>query len=236
MRIRRIVTPKKPVFAIIVEGECEFWYFQMLKRNERSIRVDLKPEIPQRKKLGEQFKRVIEYSKDYDKVFWIVDFDVIISENHAAQSGGKSPQQEFKRYFNKLKNDHKNVVVIINNPCLEFWILLHFEATGKYYNTCAGAVKQLFKYLPDYEKTERYYTKPNHVIYLKLKPVLNNAIDIAKRLAEFDLENPKAGMTQMHFLFEDDAMKEILSMSKYYLRSCLLSTLKTFNPHVALYI
>jgi hypothetical protein len=213
MRIRRIVPPKKPVFAIIVDGECEFWYFQMLKRNERSIRVDLKPEIPQKKKLSEQFKRVIEYSKDYDKVFWIVDFDVIISEDHVATKGKKSTLQEFKEYFNRLKNDYKNTVVVINNPCLEFWILLHFEVTGKYFSTCAGAVKQLLKYLPDYEKTEKYYTRPNHDIYLKLKPYIYNAINNAKRLAEFDLDGPKSGMTQMHFLFEDDAIKEILRMS-----------------------
>ena len=212
MRNRRIMPPRKPVFAIIVEGECEFWYFQMLKRNERSIRVDLKPEIPQRKKLEDQFKRVVEYSKDYDKVFWIVDFDVVISESHMALKGKKSLLQEFKQCFNELKNNYKNVVVIVNNPCLEYWLLLHFEATGKYFNNCAGAVKQLLKYLPDYEKTEKYYTKSNQDIYLKLKPRLNTAINDAKTLTDFDLETPEIGITQMHFLFEEDEIKEILKL------------------------
>lgn len=75
MRTKRNTPKRKPRYAFIVEGECEFWYIQMLKRNERSLRVDLKPEIPQKKKLKDQYKKVIESSKEYDKVFWIIDFD-----------------------------------------------------------------------------------------------------------------------------------------------------------------
>ncbi len=41
----------------------------MLKRNERTINVALKPEIPQKKKLIDQFKNVVELSADYDKIF-----------------------------------------------------------------------------------------------------------------------------------------------------------------------
>ena len=82
---RPIPLKSRPKFAFVVDGECEFWYIQMLKRNERQISVDLKPEIPQRKKLNDQYKKVIDLSLDYDKVFWIVDFDVIISETRKAK-------------------------------------------------------------------------------------------------------------------------------------------------------
>ncbi len=39
-----------PAFAIVVDGETEMWYLQMLKRNERDIRVSIRPEIPNKKK------------------------------------------------------------------------------------------------------------------------------------------------------------------------------------------
>jgi hypothetical protein len=123
----------KPVYAFIVDGECEFWYFQMMKRNERSLRIDLKPEIPQKKKLSEQFEKVKESAEIYDKVFWIVDFDTITKETLEAKKGKKSAIQEFIEYYNKLIA-YNNVNVIINNPCLEFWLLLHFEPIGKYFN------------------------------------------------------------------------------------------------------
>ena len=111
---------KPPTFAVIGDGECEFWYFQMLKRNERSLQVTIKPDIPQKKKLKDLFDRVMEHSKDYDKVFWVVDLDVIISESRLVAKGKESALQEFKKYVNKIEKTTKNVTIILNNPCLEF--------------------------------------------------------------------------------------------------------------------
>lgn len=209
---RAIPFSNKIKFAIIVDGDCESWYFQMLRRNEKGINVDLKPEIPQKKKLKEQFEKVIEQSKHYDKVFWIVDYDVINSEATLAKKGTETASQEFKKYVNLLEKEHKNVIVIINNPCLEFWILLHFEATGKYFDNCEGAFKQLKKHLPDYEKTSKYFTKQDSDIYLKLKPKLKTAIANAKKLKAFDLDNPKMAITQMQLLYETDELKSIIDV------------------------
>lgn len=51
MRVNKNMPGKsRQRFAIVVDGECEFWYIQMLKRNERSINVNLEPKIPQKKK------------------------------------------------------------------------------------------------------------------------------------------------------------------------------------------
>ncbi len=64
MKIKRELKGKSK-FAIVVDGETEFWYLQMLKRNERLIKVDIKPEIPQKKKLADQYSKVIDLSKSY---------------------------------------------------------------------------------------------------------------------------------------------------------------------------
>jgi len=208
-RNRPIPFRSKSKFAFVVDGECEFWYINMLKRNERSINVDLKPEIPQRKKLADQFDKVVELSKDYDKVFWIIDFDVINSETRKAKKGSRTVLQEFKDYYEEIKREHKDIIVIINNPCLEYWILLHFETTSRYFDTCEGATTKLKKYLVDYEKTQSFYTKQDHDIYLRLKPQLNKALSNAKRLGEFDFETPHSGMTQMQLFFEIAQIIEI---------------------------
>ncbi|MBP9134766.1 MAG: RloB domain-containing protein [Saprospiraceae bacterium] len=62
--------------------------------------------------------------------------------------------ESFEEYRTDLTENYENVVVIVNNPCLEFWFLLHFEKTSKYFNTCSSAETQLKKYLPNYEKTQ----------------------------------------------------------------------------------
>jgi hypothetical protein len=154
-RNRRVPRKIRLVFAIIGDGECEFWYFQMMKKNESSLKIHLKPELPQRKSLEEQFAQVRQYANDYYKVFWIVDLDTIINQSRKTSKKQKSLLQEFKEYYDIIEKI-KNVTIVINNPCLEFWLLLHFEATGKYFNNCEGAAKQLLKYLTDYEKTQKY--------------------------------------------------------------------------------
>ena len=206
--------PKKgnPKYAFVVDGQCEYWYIQMLKRNERSISVDLKPEIPQKKKLIDQFKKVIELSNDYDKVFWIIDFDVINSETRLAKKGTKKAIQEFKEYCDEINKSYENITVIINNPCLEYWILLHFEATSRFYENCDEVSKQLKKHLPEYNKSQSYYTKQDNDIYLRLKPFLSKAISNAERLGKFDFHNPDSGMSEMQLFFNSEQIKKIIAV------------------------
>ncbi len=207
---RSIPIKSKPKFAFVVDGECEFWYLQMLKRNERQISVDLKPEIPQRKKLKELYKKVIELSKDYDKVFWIIDFDVIISETRQAKKGTETALQEFKKYYIDINKNFENIFIIINNPCLEYWILLHFQTTSKYFDNCESATNELKKHLKNYEKTQSYYTKQDNDIYLKLKSKLIDAISNAKKLNELDFENPYTAISEMQIFFETEEIKNVI--------------------------
>ena len=206
---RTIPFKSKPTYAFIVDGECEFWYFQMMKRNEHSLRINLKPELPQKKKLSEQFEQVKEAAKDYKMVFWVIDFDVITKETLETKKGKKPAIQEFNEYCAKLKR-YKNVQVIVNNPCFEFWLLLHFESTDKYFTNCDYVTKQLKKYLPDYEKTKEYFTKQDNDIYLKLKPRLNEAIKNAKKLGVFDLNKWQSALAEMFIFFEEKTIKELI--------------------------
>jgi len=199
---RAIPLKSKPTFAVVVDGDCEVWYLQMLKRYERSIVVNIEPKIPQRKRLSEQYENVIKLSVENTKVFWIIDFDVISSETKSAKTGSKTTFRLFLEYKKTIVEKHKNIVIIVNNPCLEFWLLLHFEATSKYFDTCEGAEKQLKKHLKDYEKTQKYYTKQGNDIYLRLKPNLVDALKNAKTLKLFDAENPNKGMSEMQLFFE----------------------------------
>lgn len=194
----------KPTFAILVDGETEFWYFQMLVRNEKdNLNVRVKPELPSKKALSDQFKLVKELAKDYTKTFWIIDLDVVLKETREAKKGTKTKIQELKEYTKFINNNYeKRVAIIVNNPCLEFWLLLHFEATSKYFDTCEGAEKQLKKHLKDYEKTRKYYTKQDNDIYLQLKPNLAEALKNAKALKLFDTENQNKGMSEMQLFFE----------------------------------
>lgn len=195
----------RPTFAVVVDGDCEVWYLQMLKRNERSIRVNIEPKIPQRKKLSDQFQLVKQLSEVYTKVFWIIDFDVIASETRRAKIGSKTAMQALVDYKKSLAKSYKNVVVIVNNPCLEFWLLLHFERTSKSFEQCADAEKRLKKHIKDYEKSQRYFTKQDNDIYLRLRSKLAFALENAKLLKQFDHSQPTMALSEMPLFFQEPA-------------------------------
>lgn len=204
-----IIHKSNPSFALVVDGETEVWYLQMLKRNERDIRVSIKPEIPSKKSIEEQYNLVCDLAnKEFTKVFWIIDLDTVIKEENEAPKGKKSPLNIFEKYRTDLITNYPNVVVIVNNPCIEFWFLLHFEKTSKYFNTCSSAETQLKKHLNNYEKTQKFFTKQNDDIYLKLKPNLKTGIVNSMSLGNFDNKNPKQAMCEMELLFKSVELKK----------------------------
>lgn len=199
----------KTSLAIVVDGDTEIWYLEMLKRNERNLRVTIKPEIPNRKSIEEQFNLVTDLSKnEYTKVFWIVDLDTVIKESKESKVGTESPIQAFVKYHALLKKEYTNVITIVNNPCLEFWFLLHFEKTSKPFENCVTAEKQLKKYLKDYEKTQKYFTKQGNDIYLKLRPNLKVALENAKSLGLFNNEESMKTISEMQLFYLSSELKE----------------------------
>ena len=183
----------KKVYSVIIEGKTEMWYLQMMKQSENLPRIDIKPELPNKKKLTKLYNLVIENSEIYDKVFWVVDLDQIIHQNSV---------QEFIGYVKKLRKN-KKVAIIVNNPCLEFWFLLHFRETGKYYSKCRDVERLLSSndILKGYSKTEKYF-KNGIDIYKKLKPYQKKAIENAKKLGSFDVNNVETAKSEMYNLLE----------------------------------
>ena len=201
---KNILQPKKTAFSFILDGKCERWYLELLKQHEKlnDKNIHLEPKLPQKKKLNDQFELAQTLAKESEKVFWVVDFDNILKETQEAKKGEKTPLQEFKELYNKCK-DNENIVIIVNNPCLEYWFLQHFEQTSKYFATYDKLEKPLKKHLPDYEKTERYYKNFYQNIYLKLKPHLPTAIKNTQKLGKFNFENTQTGMAEMYKIFNE---------------------------------
>jgi len=110
----------RKVYSFVVDGKCELWYLQMLKQHE-ALNINIEPKLLQNKKLREQFELVKKLAEDSDKVFWIIDFDTIEKERQETKKGAISPLEKFKELYNKAINiKDKNIVIIVNNPCLEY--------------------------------------------------------------------------------------------------------------------
>lgn len=194
-----------PSYALVVDGETEVWYFQMMKQYEeknRKIRINVKPEIPQNKTLEGQFELVKELAgSEYNRVFWIVDLDTIQKETREAKRGKEAVIKTFIQLRQELLDNHKNVCVIVNNPCLEYWYLLHFKSIVRQFDNCSKVEEALSGYIHDYQKTERFFKKDHNDIYTRLRPHLIHAIENSKRHGDFDIDNPEKAMCQMHDFF-----------------------------------
>ncbi|NOX19340.1 MAG: RloB domain-containing protein, partial [Chlorobi bacterium] len=125
----------KKSYLFIVDGQTEMWYLQLMKKYENFPRIDIKPELAKKKKLNELFELVSSYSLIYDKVYWLIDLDIILQNDQVDQ---------LKVFITKLKKNN-SVVVLINNPCLEFWFLIHFKETAKVFPICSGVESELKK-------------------------------------------------------------------------------------------
>ena len=193
--------PTKQSFAVVVDGETEYWYLEMLKRNEPNIPFKIRPQILQKKNIDQQYELVTELSEEeYDKVFWIVDLDVLLKEERE-KNNSTSSLQKFLNYYKNLSKQ-KKIVVIVNNPCLEYWFLLHFQMTDKVFTACTNAEKEVSQKLKGYEKTEKFFKKSNNDIYKQLKPHLQKAINNATALGSFDTHNHSEAMCEMPLLFQ----------------------------------
>lgn len=187
-------------FALVVDGDTEVWYLQMLMRNERDLKINIEPKLPSKKSIIEQFIMVEGLAQNYTKVFWIVDYDVIAKETREAKKGTETSEQLFIRLKDKAEK-LENVIVIVNNPCIEFWFLLHFERTTKFFSDCNSAEKQLKKHIGDYEKTRKYFTKQDNDIYLKLKEHLTDAQENSKKL-KFNKCDTNKAICEMNSFFK----------------------------------
>ena len=199
---RRHRKPKKPrtTFAVVADGETEMWYLQMLKRNEPAIHVDIRPRISSKKKLEDQCDYVRNLAEDYTKVFWMVDLDAIFEDSRQVPKGKETPLEKFIKYTREFETN-KTVEVIVNNPCLEFWFLLHFEKTSKYFSRCEKTISQLKNHLPDYEKSQKFFTKQDNDIYLRLKDKLPDALKNSTVLGKFNSDDPERAMCEMEIFF-----------------------------------
>ncbi len=206
--MKRKLPAVSPAYAVVVDGETEVWYLQMLKRNERDIRVSIKPEIPSKKSITEQFNLVCELAvKEFTKVFWLLDLDTVIRESNAVIKGKSSPLLLLEQYRQQLTNNYPNAIIIINNPCLEFWFLLHFENTTKVFNSCMSAVAALKTHIKNYEKSQRFFTQYNNDIYMRLKPYLKQALQNSKALGRFNSQYPSKALCEMQLFFMAEELR-----------------------------
>ena len=116
--------------------------------------------------------RAITYDENVDKICFIFDCD---RDSFVAHSG-KNQYEDVLNICRKRKFGF-----YLTNPCFEFWYLLHFQYTTKFFKDYPAVKNALTTYLPDYEKTGD--------VYSQLSAHTTNALQNAKRVEQYHLQN-----------------------------------------------
>lgn len=160
--------------VIIGEGKTERFYFTHLKRL-KGFRYSCRPRYFTQQSLSEidnQVKKVLD-----DGGIAVCVFDADVARMYETD---KAKLAEIKaKYVNR--ND---VIICDSMPSIEFWFLLHFINTNRFFATSDDAEAQLRKYLIGYEKTESYLQKEKWVQDLIASNRMDLALTRAKLMAE----------------------------------------------------
>lgn len=198
----------KKAIAVIGEGITEKYYIESLKGLSS---FHIRPNSLDRKassltKLEESIQASIK--DGYDEVYCLIDMD--------GKSEGVTKTKYLtlkQKYHNKIhgkanKGIQCKVLFIESERCTEIWFLYHFlkNSTTKKYNSYKELEKALHKYIPDYDKSERYFKSLNKGLHNLLisKGSIESAVKNSKSsLLSKAKDNRNYTFSEIHLLLKN---------------------------------
>ncbi|MBM6937076.1 RloB domain-containing protein [Pseudoflavonifractor phocaeensis] len=175
----------KPVILIVTEGsQTEPKYFEHYRSRQTNIDIRV---IGSRTSGGETdylslIRKAVEYQNKNqisvssgDAVWVLADGDV--NYNNPDPIKAKDSLLIKARKLAESKGIH----MALSNPCFEFWYLLHFQFTTKFFKDYPAVKNALAAYLPDYEKSGD--------VYGRLSEHTAAAIQNAKHVEQYHLQD-----------------------------------------------
>lgn len=137
---------KKHAVTILGEGITEQHYFTHI-RTLFGYNYTIKPYYFSVTSLTEMDKKIAEAITDGGYAIAVFDADVA-NRNDAEK---KKLESIRRKYANK-----NNVLLCDSFTSIEYWFLLHFDNTNRYFKDSSATESELRKHIPDYEKKSKF--------------------------------------------------------------------------------
>lgn len=161
---------QSPGITIIGEGLTERYYFTHLKRL-MDYRYTCKPRNFTEQSIEDIQKQVERVLADRGVAVCVFDADVA-----RAKPAEKAKLDAMrKKYANR-----KNVVICDSMPSIEFWFLIHFLNTNKYFASSRDVVQVLRRHISNFDKHDSFLSKEKWVAEL----LVDNRLETALQRAE----------------------------------------------------
>ncbi len=161
----------KPIPVIIGAGITEQWYFTHL-HELLNLRLRIRPRYFGTENIYQLDKKIAQVINDGAIAICVFDTDTAQFD----EAEKKKVEALKKKYEGK-----KNVVLCDSLPSVEYWFLLHYEDTNRFFQNSAAVEKALKPYIEGYEKSESFLSKKKWVQDMIIDDKLNLAIERAKK-------------------------------------------------------
>lgn len=176
---------KNPTITIIGEGATERYYFTHLKRL-RGYNYVCKPRNFTEQTFDEMQKQIDRVLADNGIAVCVFDADVT-----RTRPAEKIKYDDMRRKYAK----NPSVILCDSMPSIEFWFLLHYLNTNRYFATSDEVIAVLRRFIPEFSKHQSFLSKEVWVSELLINDKMNQAITRAKELKDGE------SYTNLHILF-----------------------------------
>ena len=175
-RVRKERELKRSRITVIGEGLTERWYFEHL-RVIKGYRYDCKPRFFAHQSYEEMQKLIEWVLQNGGIAVCVCDADIT-----------RTNEKRNKKFQDMKAHYAQNARVLIcdSMPSIEFWFLIHYMNTCKYFKDSSAVIRALKKFIPGYEKTGSFLEKLSWVADLCADSQLKEACERAAMMKPGD--------------------------------------------------
>lgn len=146
-----LLTPKKTILIVCEGKQTEPNYFNALRSalRRKNIRVLI---IPGGENLVTPIYLVQNLDTERQKLDWDPTNDEAWCVFDIEQVGTHQSLEQALAYARK-----RNFQLALSNPAFEYWLLLHFERTGRAFTDATEVIHSLAHHIPNYSKSMAVY-------------------------------------------------------------------------------
>lgn len=137
---------KRPIPTLIGAGITEQWYFKHLK-TLKDYHVKIRPRFFGTETANGMAKRIEEVLRNDGFAICVFDADV--------STWNELELKKWNALRRKYK-DNPSVLLCDSLPSIEYWFLLHYRNTNRYYGTSQAVIEDLKNFIPQYDKAEKF--------------------------------------------------------------------------------
>lgn len=163
---------KRSRITVIGEGLTERWYFEHL-RALKGYRYDCKPRFFSHQSFEEMGRLIDWVIQNGGIAVCVCDADI----TRTNEERNKKLQELKVRYAKE-----ERVFICDSMPSIEFWFLIHYMNTRKYFKDSDAVIRVLKKFIPEYEKTGAFLERMNWVVDMSSDECLKDACSRAALL------------------------------------------------------